>query len=111
MAKHIILQGSYLENVDTSNVAAVSQNTFGCHCWDRFESQVDAQKRISFIISNLLSRTLVLGMLQMTFYLFSEIKATFKSLPPLGIFKRLCCRFLYIIGEGEILKGVKNFNG
>lgn len=108
MAKHIILQGSHLGNVGTSNVA-LCQHTFGCPFKNRFESQVEAQERISFIISNLLSYALLLEMFQVTFYLFSEIKATFKSLPPLGVFKRLCCRFSCTIG-GEMLKDLKKFN-
>lgn len=101
MAKHIIFIGCHLGNAEASNVAAVSQNTFGCPFWDRFESQVEAQERMRFITITLLSRTLILGMFQMTCYLFSEIKATFKCLPSLGMFERLSCRFSYIIGTGE----------
>ena len=80
-----------LENVDASNVAAVSQNKFRCPLWDIFESQFEALEKIHFIIINSLSCTLVLGVFQLTFYLLSEIRSILKSLPPLGIFRKLCC--------------------
>lgn len=85
-----------LENADDSNVAAVSQNKFRCSLWDIFESRLEALEKINSIIINSLSCTLVLGVFQLTFYRLSDIGSIFKSLPVLGIFRRLCCMWGFI---------------